>query len=196
MSNHTIAKLLPNPSGTPSVLPPLTVYYGVGRPKLKPYAVLPAKPFHVAPSNFLTPVKLANIVSMMNDCLSSIKEVTFNYYPEGHLWLCYIIIGSCLAKIEIRLYCNGDDQTVIECNRLSGELDLLYEVFRKIKKKFNIKNQNVEKNKSSVVDNLSDAVIKESLDSVLTIALEDSRESKIIAAQILCDLSLESDYHK
>ena len=115
--------------------PPPTVFFEVGRSKLKPGSELPPKPFSVDEPNFLTQGEISEIKEKIEETLRSFDEVTFEYIPKGYFWGFNIIQGSFNSNNQIRLYCNGDEQTVIAGNRMSGDSLLFHRVFEEIKAK-------------------------------------------------------------
>ena len=163
--------------------------------------VVPDLPFDIGITHFETKCHIDTVVTFIDHELKSILEVSYEFYHEKCRWECVYLCGASRCKFEFNVFKNGSGSYIVEGNRLFGEGFPFSGVFRTIKSKFT---GEPCKSPKSVVNfqctplsdsamELSDSEINDAIIPVLAMAESSVYESKVNAAQILCDLSQQEN---
>lgn len=163
--------------------------------------VVPEQPFYVAVTQFTTIHDIDMVVSMIDSCLSSVSEVSCQFYHDKCRWECVFLCGSSRCKFEFNVYKNGEGSFIIEGNRLCGDSFPFSTIFRNVRAKFT---EEMSSSPTSVMNfqciplpeaafELSFAEMAEAVVPIVAMATSGKCESQVNAAQIFCDLSLQQN---
>lgn len=163
--------------------------------------VVPEQPFHVTVTNFTSLHDIDTLISIVEVELSTVLEVSYEFYHEKCRWECVYLCGASRCKFEFNVYKNDCGSFIVEGNRLCGDSFPFSTIYRTIRGKF-IEDLNVSPTSvmnfqfiplpESAVE-LSSSEIADAVNPILAMASSQVCESRLTAAQILCDLSLQQN---
>lgn len=168
----------------------------------------PPKPAYVTPSSFLTLLMLSEIVSIIQERLNKVFEVSYEFVPNPCQWTCFFLRGSTRCKFELNVYKASATEFLIEGNRLSGDSASFRTIYQEVKAGFSATSAGYNGEMTvegpsllspsfvSASSPLSDKDSQDAIQLILSLADCPLIESKIQAAQMLCDLSLQEDMHQ
>lgn len=167
--------------------------------------VVPEQPFFIAVTQFSSSHDIDTVISIIEQELSSVSEVSFLFYPDKCRWESMYLSGPTRCKFEFNVFKNGHGSHIVEGNRLSGEGFPFSAIFKNIRSKF--APDGVCSSPNSVVNfqfiplpdclpELTSADILEAVAPILTMAASGMCESQVNAAQMFCDLSLQQEMNE
>lgn len=163
---------------------------------------VPDQPFYVAPTSFDIIQSIDDIVCAIDRKLSDVLEISFNFLHKKCRWECVYLCGSTRSKFEFSVYKNGEEGSyIVEGNRVCGESFPFTTMYRSIREKL----LNDESSSPTSVTNfqsvplpesfceLSSSEIADAMCPIIDMACNGTSDSQVVAAQVLCDLSLQQN---
>lgn len=167
---------------------------------------VPNKPFYLMPTHFPCNADIDTIVSSVMRCLNAVSEIAYEFKANIYKWSAVYVRDSLYCNFEIFIYRDGAESSyLVEANRLSGDASAFFPVYNELK---NVLMGNHDESRSfdsfaSTVPmpgasdaSLSDAEAKTAFLPIQKMSEDENPEAHFIAAQILCDLTLQDGIHR
>lgn len=161
-------------------------------------------PSFLMPTNFVCNDKLQTIIDKVQSSLDNIPEISYEYFSDEYKWEVAYCFESEYCRFAITLYSNYNNQFIIEGKRASDNTSTFYSFFNQLEQ-YICKDGNApihignlsyrEPIPESICGKLSDEDIDASFNPIFQLAKDEHEYSHLIAAQVLCDISLQVNMH-
>ena len=184
---------------------PMTAVFNINDFKRRPPIVNGPQrcPSFLLSTSFESNLSLQTIIDKIDSSLENIPEISSEYNQVEYKWDLAYCFESQYCKFTIKLY-SKDKSIIIEGNRASDNASPFYSFFNQLDQ-YICKDTHTpihigslsysEPIPESICGVLSAEDIDASFNPIFQLAKDENEQSHLIAAQVLCDISLQVNMH-